>query len=101
MKLAGVPSSGFTKMMSFGLRRGVSIARNATGPSIMSGRAWMVPRLDIRQNVAGAIACDQRAQAELSMTRQKFVRSKLLSLSAKTSSLTVPNVLSGRCFIPL
>jgi hypothetical protein len=33
MKLAGVPSSGLTKIMSFGLRRDVSIARNATGLS--------------------------------------------------------------------
>ena len=43
---------------------------------------------------------DQRAQAELSMTRQKLVGRKLSSLKASTSLLTVPNVLFGRCFIP-
>jgi hypothetical protein len=43
---------------------------------------------------------DQRAQAESSMTRQKLMGWKLLSLSASTSALTVPNVLFGRCFIP-
>jgi hypothetical protein len=48
---------------------------------------------------ASPLPC-QRAQRELSMTRQKLMGWKLLSLSASTSALTVPNVLFGRCFIP-
>jgi hypothetical protein len=44
-------------------------------PQPTTGRTGLP--LDIRQNVAGAIVCDQRAQAELSMTRQKFVRAAL------------------------
>jgi len=45
-------------------------------------------------------AMDQLAQDEERMTLQKSVRTKFGSLSASTSSLTVPKVLSGRCFIP-
>jgi hypothetical protein len=57
--------------------------------------------LDRRDRHGSVTHCrDHRAHAELSMTWQKFLRWKLLSLSARTSSLTVPNVLSGRCFIP-
>ena len=44
MKVAGVPSSGFTKTMSVGARRGVSIDRNTTGfPGSSAGIAWTVP----------------------------------------------------------
>ena len=39
INVSGVPSSGFTKIMSLGSRLGVSIARKTTGPSIILGKA--------------------------------------------------------------
>jgi hypothetical protein len=39
INVSGVPSSGFTKIMSFGSRLGVSMARKTTGPSIILGKA--------------------------------------------------------------
>jgi hypothetical protein len=43
---------------------------------------------------------DQVAQSDPRITWQKSVRLKRGSLNANTSSLTVPNVLSGRCRMP-
>src|SRR5258707_2399529 len=45
MKLSGVPPSGLTKTISFGSRRGVSMARKTTGSSKIFGCACTVPRL--------------------------------------------------------
>src|SRR5271156_113519 len=45
MNVSGVPSAGFTKMMSLGSRLGVSMARKTTGASRMLGSAWMMRRL--------------------------------------------------------
>ena len=43
---------------------------------------------------------DQVAQADARIRLQKSVRLKWGSLNANTSSFMVPNVLSGRCFMP-
>lgn len=45
--------------------------------------------------------CSQPRQAELRITLQKFILWKFGSLSAKTSALTLPNVVSGLCLMPL
>jgi hypothetical protein len=42
MKLSGVPSSGLTNTMSFGSRRGVSIARKTTGSSRIFGCSMLL-----------------------------------------------------------
>jgi hypothetical protein len=42
----------------------------------------------------------QAGQADPRITLQKFPRLKAGSLSASTSALTLPNVVSGLCFIP-
>jgi len=52
IKLSGVPSAGFTNTMSLGSRRGVSIARNTTGPSTIFGSACTVRRLKTSKSPA-------------------------------------------------
>ena len=42
----------------------------------------------------------QAGQADPRITLQKLPRPKAGSLSASTSALTLPNVVSGLCFIP-
>jgi transposase len=49
-KLSGVPSSGLTKMTSFGSRLGVSNERKTTGSSRSLGRAWTVLFLKKRRS---------------------------------------------------
>src|ERR1700733_789635 len=46
IKLSGVPSSGFTKMMSLGSRRGASTERKTTGVSRMSGSTYTPTTLE-------------------------------------------------------
>lgn len=49
---------------------------------------------------AAAEFCLQQAHPELRITLQKFIGTKLGSLFAMTSALTLPNVVWGLCLIP-
>jgi len=66
-----------------------------TLPVAWSGAGWTAS-----SRAVGPVVCGQLARADPRITSQKSVRWKCGSLSASTSSFTVPKVLSGRCFIP-
>jgi hypothetical protein len=91
----GAGASCATPALSAATRARYTYMRLCAGGAVMRVPCTLQP-----QTVRKRQGRSQPAQADSRITLQKLIRLKAGSLSARTSSLTVPNVLSGLCFMP-